>query len=507
MCLLTVIQDNVQPALSQSPQSSFGGSAGSDTERQLMAQLTAMGLEKLELKRKLEQRDQALEVCQEALQQRDRALEAEREKRFEAERVALVSKNSIHPDCEHARKEREEHFEEKTDILQSKHDHVQSNLQELERKSGHMKKTLFAQTENVWARRRTIDALKKKELRLKSICAAKRGKLPRGSFLVDASKLQPQRKSGSAGRLHVDSQVMDDDSRLSTCQKYNIGRGRGSKGFPRGANSYRNIAGKTTTTTTKAPTRKRDGEKGGVEKDEKLVAEVCFFYCDNSCSVKVAATGHSDIQARLATKVVYEPEPLKGHSYRGKLDAGKGPVDTFGKMSESCLLAALFPFFMAIDVLLWPFFKSTDSLSLSLDISPVDSCHLMGCQVTGTKIRDAGRDALGNPLLDAESLTHPTFAAHVHNKMVKMWSNPNRDAAGVQSTSVAILVSALLAMSNLLAALLTHDCVFLILDGGVECTGTKGKKRRGPHDHIQRGRGYQSRSIHAPQGAAADLYQ
>ena len=269
----------------------------------------------------------------------------------------MVLKNSIHPDCEHARKEREEHFEEKTDILQSKHDHVQSNLQELERKSGHMKKTLFAQTENVWARRREIDALKKKKLRLRSICAAKRGKLPRGSFLVDASKLQPQRKPGLAGRLLVDSQVMDDDSRLSTCQKYNMGRGRGSKGFPRGANSYRNIAGKTTTTTMKAPTRKRDGKKGGVEKDEKLMAEVCFFYCDNSCSVKVAATGHSDIQARLATKVVYEPEPLKGHSYRGKLDADKGPVDTFGKMSESCLLAALFPFFMAIDVLLWPFFK------------------------------------------------------------------------------------------------------------------------------------------------------
>jgi hypothetical protein len=31
-------------------------------------------------------------------------------------------------------------------------------------------------------------------------------------------------------------------------------------------------------------------------------------------------------------------------------------------------------------------------------------------------------------------------------------------------------------MSNLLAVLLTHDCVFLILDGGVECTGTKGEK-------------------------------
>ncbi len=121
--------------------------------------------------------------------------------------------------------------------------------------------------------------------------------------MVDASKLQPQRKPGSAGRLHLDSQVMDDDSRLSTCQKYNIGRGRGSKGSPRGANSCRNIAGKTTNTTTKAPTRKRDGEKGSVEKDEKLVAEACFFYCDNSCSVKVAATKHSDIQARLATKV------------------------------------------------------------------------------------------------------------------------------------------------------------------------------------------------------------
>ncbi len=62
--------------------------------------------------------------------------------------------------------------------------------------------------------------------------------------------------------------------------------------------------------------------------------------------------------------------------------------------------------------------------------------------------------------------------------MTKMWSNPNRDAVGIQSTSVAILVSALLAMSNLLVALLTHDSVFLILDGRVECTGTKEKKRR-----------------------------
>jgi hypothetical protein len=135
----------VQPVLSQSPQYSFGGSAASDAERQLIAER----LEKYELKRKLEHCNheiQALEVC---LQQREKALEAEREKRFEAERVALVLKNSIHPDCEHARKEREEHFEEKPDILQSKHDHVQSNLQELERKSGHMKKTLFAQTENV----------------------------------------------------------------------------------------------------------------------------------------------------------------------------------------------------------------------------------------------------------------------------------------------------------------------------------------------------------------------
>jgi hypothetical protein len=50
---LTVIQDTVQPVLSQSQQSSFGDFAGSNTERQLMAQLTAMGLEKNELKRKL----------------------------------------------------------------------------------------------------------------------------------------------------------------------------------------------------------------------------------------------------------------------------------------------------------------------------------------------------------------------------------------------------------------------------------------------------------------------
>jgi len=50
-----------QPVLSKSPQSSFGGSAGSDAERQLIAEI----LEKNELKRKLEHCNheiQALEV-------------------------------------------------------------------------------------------------------------------------------------------------------------------------------------------------------------------------------------------------------------------------------------------------------------------------------------------------------------------------------------------------------------------------------------------------------------
>ena len=104
----------VQPVLSQSPQSLFGGSATSDAERQLIAER----LENHELKRKLKPCNheiQALEVClrqrEKALEQRDRALEAEREKRFEAEQVALDLKNNIHPDYEHARKERDEHFE------------------------------------------------------------------------------------------------------------------------------------------------------------------------------------------------------------------------------------------------------------------------------------------------------------------------------------------------------------------------------------------------------------
>ncbi len=112
---MTVVQDTVQPALSQSPQSSFGGSAGSDAERQLVAQLIAIGLEKTELKSKLEHRDQALEVCQEqrdkaleALEQRDKAIEAEREKRFEGEQKVLVLTNSIHPDCAQASTAREE---------------------------------------------------------------------------------------------------------------------------------------------------------------------------------------------------------------------------------------------------------------------------------------------------------------------------------------------------------------------------------------------------------------
>ena len=437
-----------------------------------------------ELKRKLEHRDKDLDVCTkerdkalESLEQRDRALEAEREKRFEAERKALILKSSIRPDCEHARKEREEHFEEQTNLLQCKLDDVQSNLQVAERKSGNMTKTAVAQTKNYWARHRAIDALKKQYQRMKAMCAVKKTKPPRGSFFIDVSNLQHQRPPGSAGTLLVDSQVMVDDSRQSTVQKHNIGRGRGSKGFTRGVNSYRNIAGKMTTTKTKAPTRKRDGGAGGIEKDEKFMAEACLFYCDNSCSLKLAASGPSDFQARLATSVVYEAEPLRSRSYRGKLDADKGPVDVFGKVSESCLLAALFPFFLAIDILLWPFFKFADSLSLSLDISPVGSCHLLGCQVTGTKIREAGDDALGHPLRETISYTHPSFAAHVHDKMVKMWSNPKRDAEGVQSTSVAILVSALLAISNLLVLLLTHDCVFLILDGGVECTGNKGRKK------------------------------
>ncbi len=86
------------------------------------------------LKRKLEHRNKALDVCikerdkaLESLEQRDRALEAEREKRFEAELKALILKSSIRSDCEHARKEREEHFEEQTILLQCKLDDVQSN--------------------------------------------------------------------------------------------------------------------------------------------------------------------------------------------------------------------------------------------------------------------------------------------------------------------------------------------------------------------------------------------
>ena len=127
-----------------------------------------------ELKRKLEHRDKALDVCMkerdkalESLEQRDRALEqrnialeAEREKRFEAERKALILQSSIRPDCEHARKEREEHFEEQTILLQCKLDDVHSNLQVAERKSGNMTKTAVAQTKNYWARHRAIDALK-----------------------------------------------------------------------------------------------------------------------------------------------------------------------------------------------------------------------------------------------------------------------------------------------------------------------------------------------------------
>lgn len=112
-----------------------------------------------ELKRKLDHRDKAFDVCikerdkaresleqrDRALEQRDRALEAEREKRFEAERKALILQSSIRPDCEQARKEREEHFEEQTNLLQFKLDDVQSNLQVAERKSGNMTKTAVAQ--------------------------------------------------------------------------------------------------------------------------------------------------------------------------------------------------------------------------------------------------------------------------------------------------------------------------------------------------------------------------
>ena len=416
-------------------------------------------------------------VC---MTERDKALqdlEAEREKRLEAERKVLALKSSIHPDCEQASEEIEEHFQEKTYHLQSKHDQLQSNLTKVERQSERATNILTEQIVTYWARHRLIGAQKKMVQRRNAMNEQGKQKLPRGSFRVDVSGLQTQRKPGDAGELLVDSQVMDDDSRLSTGQKHNLGRGRGSKGFKRGANSYRNIAGIATTTTTKAPTRKRDSGGGGIEKDEKFVSVACLSYCETTLSVKVAASGHSDIQARLATNVVYEAEPLRSHSYRGKLDPNKGPVDVFGKVSKSCLLAALFPFFWAIDILLWPFFKTADALSLSLDISPVGSCHLLGCQLRGSKIIEAGTDAAGNPLLDVLSFTHPTFAAHVHNKMVEMWSNPKRDAAGVQSTSVAILVSALLAISNLLVALLTHDCVFLILDAGMECTGNTGKKK------------------------------
>ena len=192
----------------------------------------------------LEQRDRALEQRDRVLEQRDRALEAEREKRFEAERKALILQSSIRPDCEQARKEREEHFEEQTNLLQCKLDDVQSNLQVAERKSGNMTKTAVAQTKNYWARHRAIDALKKQYQRMKATCAVKKTKPPRGSFLIDVSNLEHQRPPGSAGTLLVDSQVMVDDSRQSTVQKYNIGRGRGSKGFTRGVNSCRNIAGK-----------------------------------------------------------------------------------------------------------------------------------------------------------------------------------------------------------------------------------------------------------------------
>ena len=108
-----------------------------------------------ELKRKLEHCEKAYDVCTnerdkalESLEQRNRALEAEREKRFVAERKALILKSSIRPDYEHARKEREEHFEEQTDLLQFKLDDVQSNLQVAERKSGNMTKTAVAQIEN-----------------------------------------------------------------------------------------------------------------------------------------------------------------------------------------------------------------------------------------------------------------------------------------------------------------------------------------------------------------------
>ena len=119
----------------------------------------------------LEQRDRALEQRDRALEQRDRALEAEREKRFEAERKALILKSSIRPDCEHARKEREEHFEEQTNLLQCKLDDVQSNLQVAERKSGNMTKTAVAQTKNYWARHRAIDALKKASANESNVCS------------------------------------------------------------------------------------------------------------------------------------------------------------------------------------------------------------------------------------------------------------------------------------------------------------------------------------------------
>jgi len=150
-----------------------------------------------ELKRKLDHRDKAFDVCikerdkaresleqrERVLEQRDRALEAEREKRFEAERKALILQSSIRPDCEHARKEREEHFEEQTNLLQCKLGDVQSNLQVAERKSGNMTKTAVAQTKNYWARHRAIDALKKQYQRMKATCAVKKTKAYTRKFL------------------------------------------------------------------------------------------------------------------------------------------------------------------------------------------------------------------------------------------------------------------------------------------------------------------------------------
>ena len=103
------------------------------------------------------ERDKALED----LEQRDRALEAEREKQLEAERKVLALKSSIQPDCEQGSEEIEEHFQEKTYHLQSKHDQLQSNLTKVECQSERATNILIEQIVTYWARHRLIGAQKK----------------------------------------------------------------------------------------------------------------------------------------------------------------------------------------------------------------------------------------------------------------------------------------------------------------------------------------------------------